>query len=142
MDPAQQPRGSARWSGSLSARRRWRPCGPRGGGRQTAVPADRFEALLGLTAGTRLLPGGHRVLARALRAPGRARPGRGDPRRTAVAGPPSPRPVRPSGLFVRWATSASLRRPAGREAGVPAHRQLGVAPLLSLIHISEPTRPY
>src|SRR5665648_254764 len=64
----------------------------------------------------------------ALRAPGPAEPGRYDPRRTAVAGPPSLCPGRPSGLLGRRAASARSRRRAGREAGAPTHRQLGVVP--------------
>ena len=79
-------------------------------------------------AGTRPLPGAHRVLGRAPRVLGPATPRRGEPRRTAVAGPPIPRPARPSRLFGRRGASASLQRPAGREAGAPARRQLGVVP--------------
>src|SRR5665648_368082 len=86
------------------------------------------EVLLGPRAGTRPRPGVHPVLGRALRAPGPAEPGRYDPRRTAVAGPPSLCPGRPSGLLGRRAASARSRRRAGREAGAPTHRQLGVVP--------------
>src|ERR1035437_1502977 len=127
-DPAPQRRGTGRWSGSRSARQRWRPCARRGVGRHSEGPPERSAVLPGLTAGTRPRQGARPVPGRALHAPGPAEPGRRDLRHTAVADPPNPRPRRPSGFPWPGAASARLRRRAGREARALAHCQPGVAP--------------